>query len=228
MEFGTVVFRTLFAYFFLLVILRLMGKREIGQLSVLDFVVSIMIAELAVMSIEDVNVPIRDGVTPIIVLSSVQILMAYLSLKSPRIRRLADGRPSFLIRNGEINEKEMKRQRYNFDDLLMQVRQKDIKNISDVEFAILEANGQLSVFAKEDEENKEGDDDKEDKKQEVSSYPLTLIVDGEIQEGALNEAQKDELWLRRELRKASIESIKTVSYCVLRTDGTMYIDLKND
>ncbi|SDH57175.1 Uncharacterized membrane protein YcaP, DUF421 family [Alteribacillus persepolensis] len=217
MEVTTVLLRTLLVYLFLLVILRVMGKREIKELSVLDFVVSIMIAELAVTSIENVSIPVLESFAPITALAVIQILLAYLSLKSPKLRHIIDGKPTVLISNGKIDEKEMKKQRYNFDDLLMQIREKDVKDISDVEFAILEPSGDLSVFEKESNE-----EDQE------YSYPVPLIIDGVVQNEQLQRVGKDELWLRRELRKAGIESTKAVSYCVMQENGILYIDMKDE
>lgn len=216
MDFSILIVRTIVVYFYLLITLRLMGKREIGELSVLDFVVAIMFAELAVISIEDIRKPLSVTFVPIFVLLIIQIMLAYLSLKFSRLRELLDGKPSFLIKNGKINEKEMKKQRYNFDDLLMQIRDKNIKDVSEVEFAILEPSGELSVFPKE--------------KNQASSapFPHPLILDGEIKHDHIKEVGKDELWLRRELRKAGITNIKQVSYCVLRENGVLFIDLKDD
>ncbi|MGY4690454.1 DUF421 domain-containing protein [Salibacterium sp. K-3] len=215
MEWWTMVFRTIVVYFFLLIVLRMMGKREIGELSVLDFVVAIMIAELAVVSIEDTDISYVKAFSPIIVLSFLQIALAWWSLKSDRMRHILDGRPTVLIRDGSIDEKAMKKQRYNFDDLLMQIRQKDVKDVSDVEFAILEPSGELSVFEKDDEA-------------EEMSYPLPFIIDGHIQWDHLEKAGKDEMWLRRELRKTGIDYVKDVSYCALQQNGVLYIDEKND
>src|SRR5690625_1290972 len=152
MEFGTIIVRTVVVYFYLLMTLRLMGKREIGELSVLDFVVAIMFAEFAVISIEDLSKPLSVTFIPIFVLLIIQVLLAFLSLKFPRFREFIDGKPSFLIKHGKINEKEMKKQRYNSDDLLMQIRDKNIKDVADVEFAILEPTGELSVFPKKEKD----------------------------------------------------------------------------
>ena len=218
MDLLTISLRTVIVYFFLLLTLRLMGKREIGDISVLDFVVSIMFAELAVISIEDPDNPMVVTFIPILLLLIIQVSLAFLSLKSRRIRFLLDGKPTILVRDGKIDEKEMKKQRYNFDDLLMQIRQNSIKDVSDVEFAILEPSGDLSVFEKQQEEE-EG---------ESLSYPLPLIIDGELIVDHLQDAKKDELWLRRELRKAGIVSIKQVSYCALQEDGVLYVDIKDE
>lgn len=143
MDYATIILRTIFIYFIILFVLRFMGKREIGQLSLLDFVVSIMIAELAVISIENIQVPMLHTILPIVILSIIQLVLAVFSLKSERIRKLVDGKPSVLINGGKIDEEEMRKQRYNFDDLLIQLRQQKVSKLSDVEFAILEPSGKL-------------------------------------------------------------------------------------
>ncbi len=145
----TMLFRSLFIYLFVLLIMRLMGKREIGKLSVFDLVVSIMIADFAVISIENTKMPFVNGLLPIVVMMAAQILFSWLSLKSSTIRNIVDGRPTYIIKNGKINEDEMKKHRYNMDDLLLQLREHKIANVDDVEFAILETTGKLTVFPKE-------------------------------------------------------------------------------
>jgi len=193
-----------------------MGKREIGQLSVLDFVVSIMIAELAVISIEDTRVPMLQTIVPIVLLSLIQIIFAYISLKSEKMRKLVDGKPSILINQGKIDEGEMRKQRYNFDDLLIQLRQNKISKVSDVEFAILEPSGKLSVIEK----------DKEDETK--SQLPLPLILDGKIQEDHLRKINQTPLWLRQELRKLGYRDVKKISYCAYHDNQTFYVDIKDE
>ncbi len=149
MEYVTIILRTLLLYGVILFIFRVMGKREIGELSILDLVVFIMIGEMAVIAIEQPKDSIFHTIVPMIVLTIAQIAFAYFSLKSEMFRRLVDGSPTIIINNGKIDEKAMRKQRYNFDDLLIQLREKNIKNIADVEFAILEPSGKLSVFEKE-------------------------------------------------------------------------------
>ncbi len=195
-----------------------MGKREIGQLSVLDFVISIMIAELAVMSIEDPSTPMISTFIPISVLVIIQLIMALISLKSEKIREIVDGKPTVLIEKGKIDEYEMKKQRYNFDDLLVQLRENNISSVSDVEFAILEPTGKLSVIKKD--QNEEGYPD--------SHLPLPLILDGKIQGEHLERIDKTEFWLRQELRKVGQRSIKDISFCSLHKNGNFFIDLKNE
>lgn len=192
-----------------------MGKREIGELSILDLVVFIMIAEIGVVAIEDIKSPLFTTLLPMFVLFFIQIIMAIISLKSKKFRDLIDGSPTMIIKNGKIDEKAMKRQRYNFDDLLLQLREKDIRNIADVEFAILETSGKLSVFEK--------DKDKEHKK---SSITIPLIIDGVIQEKNLTKLGKTNFWLRHELKKRGHHQIKHISFCSYQNEK-FYIDYKN-
>lgn len=152
MELWTLVLRTVLMYVVVFVVLRLMGKREIGKLSVFDVVISIMIAEIAVFVIEDGKKPLWQGLVPIIVLIIIQISVAYIALKSQWIRRVFDGKPSIIIKNGQLDRTEMGRQRYNLDDLMQQLREQGVDNMGDVHYAILEANGKLTVFLKEDSE----------------------------------------------------------------------------
>ncbi|KYC91854.1 MULTISPECIES: DUF421 domain-containing protein [Heyndrickxia] len=207
-----IFFRTLLMYVAILVIFRLMGKREIGELNVLDLVVFIMIGEMAVVAIENHSEPVVNTLLPMVVLLGIQIALALFSLRSNRIRKLIDGKPSILINKGKIDEKEMRKQRYNFDDLLMQLRSKDIDNIADVEFAILETSGQLSVVKKSKNKNK------------PASYTEPLIVGGKIQQNNLKKSNKTEAWLRSELQKRGYGDISRISFCSYQ-DGEFYIDL---
>ncbi|HIU11221.1 MAG TPA: DUF421 domain-containing protein, partial [Candidatus Onthocola stercorigallinarum] len=194
MELFTVLFRTLFFYFFVLIAYRIMGKREIGQLGVIDLIVSILIAELVAISIEETENPIYLTIIPIAVLVILEVLFAYISIKSRKFRTLFDGKPSLIICNGKINYKEMVKQRYSLDDLLVSLRQQGIKELDNVEYAFLEPNGELSVF-------------KYNLFKLKSSYPMPLILDGSIQKGALKHIHKTEAWLKSELRKQAYKYI---------------------
>ncbi len=209
-DFLVIIVRTIILYGVILVVFRLMGKREIGELSVLDLVVFIMMGEMAVIGIEQHKDPILHTIIPIVVLLLIQAGMAYISLKSRKFRSLVDGKASIIIEKGKINEKEMKKHRYNFDDLLMQLRQKDVNNIADVEFAILETSGALSVF-KKDNNKKDG------------SVTIPFIIDGVIQLDGLKESNKSEQWLRRELEARGHKEIENISFCSFQ-DGTFYVD----
>jgi len=144
----TIALRTVIIYFLVLFFLRLMGKREIGKLSVFDLVISIMIAEIAVLVLEDPKKPMAHGLLPMALLVCIQIVVAYITLKSEKLRRWMDGRPSVIIENGKLNRNEMRKQRYTLDDLMLQLRENRITNPNDVEFAVLETTGKLSVKEK--------------------------------------------------------------------------------
>ncbi|MDU0076468.1 MULTISPECIES: DUF421 domain-containing protein [Bacillus] len=208
-----ITFRTIVLYFIILVIFRLMGKREIGELSILDLVVSIMIAEIAVLAIENVKDKLLHTIVPIVVLMIIQVSLAFISLKSQKIRQLLDGKPTIIIKQGKIDERAMRSQRYNFDDLLMQLRENNIDRISDVSYAILESSGKLSIVKKKT--NK-------DKQMETS-----LIVDGVIQNEHLDRIGKDKHWLEKSLAKRGYRDLSVISFCTF-TDGAFFIDLKDE
>lgn len=210
--------RTILLYFIILVVFRLMGKREIGELSLLDLIVSMMIAEMAVIAIEQTNDPILHSVIPMVLLMVIQYSLALLSLKSKKIREIIDGRPTVIINKGKIDEHAMKQQRYNLDDLMMQLREKNVKNLADVEFAILESSGELSVLAKSP-----------DQQSELTDYTidLPLILDGEIQEEHVDQINKTEFWLRSELKKLGHSDIKNISYCSYH-HGKLHVDIKDE
>lgn len=195
MEFLIIIIKTFFIYLLVAFIFRMMGKREVGQLGTFDLVVFILIAELVAMAIEH-KTHFLFNLIPVIVLVVLQILISKISLKSIKFRRFIDGKPVVIIKNGVIDFKNMVEQRYTLDDLLLQLREKDIRSIDEVEYAILEINGKLSVFKK---------DDKKDKK----TYPLPIILDGEIQFDNLYNIGKSKRWLLNALidKKIKVDEI---------------------
>ena len=211
MEYINICIRTTLFYFFILLIYRIMGKREVGQLGIIDLIVSILIAELAVLSIEELDKSIFISIVPILTLTLLQTVLAYFSLKKPKFRILLDGNPSLIIKNGKVNFKEMTKQKYNLDDLLVQLREKGFKSIEEIEYAILENNGTLSVFAYEEEKD--------------NYLPLPLILDNKIQEDTLKHLHKDSKWVLGLLNKRNI-NIEDVFYAFYK-DKNVFI-IKND
>ncbi len=191
MEYMTVLYRTLLFYILITVLYRFMGKREIGQLGMVDLIVSILIAELAAMSIDNRDESVYLSIVPIVLLVVVQMTMSFLSLKFSKVRDCFDGTPSVMINRGVINFKEMVRQRYNIDDLLTQLREQHVKSIEEVDYAVLETSGKLSVFKKK--EGKFGD------------YPLPLVLDGEIQEDTVKQIKKDSKWIKKTLESEGVK-----------------------
>lgn len=208
-EYTQIIIRTLILYALILVIFRMMGKREIGNLSILDLVVFIMIAEMAVIAIEDTNDPLLHTIVPMVLLMFIQIGLAFLSLKNKKFRDMVDGHPSVIINRGKIDRNEMKKHRYNYDDLIMQLREKNVRNIADVEFAILETSGKLSVF--EREKNKDGE------------ITIPLILEGNIQLENLKKINQTEDWLVGNLEKRGYYSIKEIAFCSFQK-GQFYIN----
>ena len=213
MQIFTVLFRTIFFYFFVLISYRIMGKREIGQLGVIDLIVSILIAELVAISIEEYKQPMAYTIIPIFCLVALEVLFAFISIKSRKFRTLFDGKPSLIIVNGKINYKEMVKQRYSLDDLLVSLRQKEIRDLSIVEYAFLEPNGQLSVF-------------KYNLFKLKSPYPQGLILDGELQYKVLKYIRKTPEWINNELLKNNL-TIKDVFYAFYK-NKKIYIIKKED
>ncbi|KGX93507.1 membrane protein [Pontibacillus halophilus JSM 076056 = DSM 19796] len=210
-----VIFRTFLNYVIIVIIFRLMGKREIGELSIIDLVVFIMLAEIAVFSIEDPDETIVHAVVPMIILLIIQRTSALLSLKSKWFREMLEGRPSVIIRNGRIDEHEMRRQRYNYDDFMMQLREKGVQSVADVDFAVLEPSGKLSVFQNENAENN----------RERNGFILPLITDGVIQNENLHMNERDESWLRKELKKRGYEDLNKISFLTVDDQNEWYIDV---
>ena len=212
-ELGSIIYRTIFFYFFIVLLYRIMGKREIGQLGVTDLIISILMAEMVAISIENIEKSIWQTIIPLFLLGLLEIVLAYISIKSRTFRRLFDGKPSLIVCNGKVNYKEMVRQRYSMDDLLLSLRQKEVKDIQDVEYAFLEPNGKLSIF-------------KYNLFKISSSYPMPLILDGEINKKTLEFLRKDKVWLAFELQKKGLK-IEDVFYAFY-THQKIYLILKDE
>lgn len=216
------VFQILVLYILVMVSLRLMGKREIGQLSVFDFVVSVMIAELSTLPMEDLHVPMARSFVAIGALVMLQIVVAFVSLKSHRFRHLMEGEPSVLIEHGKIKDREMKRTRYSMHDLMMQMREKGVANVGDVELAVLETSGKLSVFPRPEARPVTPGDlglrARED------GLPLPLIVDGQAIGKTLNILHQDESWLAQEIERLGYGRVSDVFFAVIDTSGQVRVD----
>lgn len=193
----TIIFRTIFFYLIVVISYKIMGKREVGELGVFDFIISMLISQLIAISIENYKDPIWFVLVPACILVLFQILFAKLSLKSNKFRDILDGKESIIISNGKLNFNEMTHQKYNLNDLLLQLRDKGVRSIEEVDYAILETNGKLSVFKKNDENN--------------NIFPLPLILDGVIEENNLKYINKSRKWLKSVIKSKNI-SIENIFY----------------
>lgn len=204
-----IAFRMIFLYFVILIIFKLMGKREVGELSVMDLVIFVLIADVASFAVDEPKRNLFESILPMIILLIIQVTISFISLKSKKIRDKIDGDPTTIIRDGVLFEDEMKKQRYNLDDLFQQLREQKIGSIQKVAYAFLEPSGNLSIFMKD-------------------SLPpiLPLIVDGEVQKRHLQLIEKDEQWLLEELEKLGCSETNQIFYCCFE-DGEVHVQLKS-
>ena len=207
-DFLIIGFRTILLYFMVLFVFRLMGKREVGELSILDFAVYVLIAEVASLAIDNLEQPLMIGIVPIVLLFIIQYLNALFILKNKKMRDTIEGDPTIIIRDGVIVEAEMRKQRYNLDDLFQQLRENQIGSIQSVDYAFLEPSGKLSIFLKDQE-----------------PFVLPLIIDGYIDKKHLKLIGKSETWLENELRAQRIYNVKDVFYACYENDQ-LYVQLK--
>lgn len=219
------IIRTLILFTVVVVGLRLMGKKQIGQLQPYQLVIVIMLSALAAIPMENSGVPLLSGLFPIITLLLAEVVLSYLSLKSERARGIICGTPSVLIENGKIVEQELSRIRYNINDLLEQLRAKDMPNIADVEFAILETSGQLSIIPKSQKRPLVPADLKVETAYE--GIPVTLVIDGRVFQQNLQKMNLSIEWLKLELKKFGVINFKEVLFASLDTEGKLFYQLKN-
>ena len=191
-----------------IVILKIMGKRELGQLNSFDIVIFFVISELFSLSIEEPHDDIMKVLIPIIVICLMQVISSYIVLKSNKVRKLIEENPTIVINDGDVDIKIMKKLRYNIDDLMEQLRINGIDSVINVKFAILESNGTLSVIEK-DKDN--------------SKVPFSLIKDGIIDEKVLEILNKDRNWLIKELNKKGYKDEKEIFMCFFSVDESLFI-----
>lgn len=219
-----VMLRTFILYALVVLVLRALGKRQIAQLQPFELVVIIMISELAAVPSEDVGIPLLSGIIPILILFLSGTALSYLSLKSEKARAIICGKPVILIEKGKILESELQKMRYNINDLLEQLRIKNTPNISDVEYAILETNGELSVIPKSQKRPAIPEDFQISTKYE--GLPLALIMDGKVHTENMKKANVNPQWLQEEMKKQQLTSFDQVLLASLDTAGTLFLQGK--
>lgn len=215
--------RTAILYGLVFLIIRLTGKRQVSDLQPFDLIVTLLIADLASEPAADTGIPLLYGVVPIVALFLVQRVVAYLALKSERARTLICGTPLILIKNGLLQTEAMRGARYTVNDLLEQLRSKDIFDLADVSYAILETNGSLSVLLKGDKQQPTyaalslppG----------VDMPPFVLVLDGKLHPQALRQAGYAEKWLRAQLARLGDEKPEAYLF-VLLSQSTLYVQTR--
>jgi uncharacterized membrane protein YcaP (DUF421 family) len=217
--------RTVILYTIIVIAMRIMGKRQIGEMQPFELVIAILIADLAAVPMQNAGIPLLNGITPIFTLILAQLTLSYLTLKSEKVRSIVCGTPRILIENGKILEKEMRISRCNLNDLLEQLRLNNISNVNDVEFAILETCGQISVIPKSQKRALTPEDLSLTTPYE--GLPVTLVMDGKVNYKNLKKTNLDAYWLKNYFREIGVKDIKSVFIASLDSNGKIFYQLKD-
>lgn len=211
---ATVFIRTIIIYLVFLLTFRIMGKRQVGELQISELVITFMLSELAVNPIQDMSIPILYAIIPLIVLISFEVILSFLITKSPGVKKLLVGNPSFIIKKGRLDQRELSKLRMGLSELIGELRLKDVKDISDVDYAILEENGKLSVFQKPSA-----------KENDSGGIGHAIIIDGCINESNLKQINKTNEWLVKYLKKKGL-MLKSIFLMTCDDSGTTNIIIK--
>lgn len=206
--------RTIILYLILILVIRLMGKRQIGEMEASEFVVTMLVANLAAIPMQDGGIPLFSGLVPILTVLGVELVLSTLSLRSVRLRKLLCGKPVILIENGRILQENLRRTRVTLDELTGHLREKDVLDLRAVQYAILETNGNLSVFPYPAEKPASAKDAGIQARRQY--LPLTIVSDGQLLKDNLAKAGKDEAWVEKVLRSHNADIAAT---WLLTVDG---------
>ncbi len=220
-----ILVRTIIIYVLVLFVMRFMGKREIGQMQPFELVIAIMIADLAAAPMAEIGVPILYGVIPIFGLLFIHVIISVLNLKSIKIREIICGKPRILIYRGKIDEKALIQENFTINELQERLRVNNINNLGDVEFAILETSGQISVVLKPEKRALKPEDFNLNVSYEGIAYDL--VIDGKIMNENLEKLGKDYNWLEREVGKFNIKPEEAL-IVVLNGDQTIFCQKKEE
>lgn len=218
--------RAAILYLFIVVIMRLMGKKQIGELQPTELVVALVIADLSAVPMENLNVPILYGIIPVLTLFIIGEFFSFIALKSDKARGIIYGKPSILIEHGKILESELRKQRFNINDLLEQLRIGGYPSLADVEYAILETTGDLSIIPKSTKRPVNTGDLNLGVHQE--RLPITAIIDGRILTYNLHLKNLDEKWLQNQLSANKIASAHDVFFAFITDNNEFKFQLKNN
>ena len=200
--------RTIIIYILVLFVMRFMGKREIGQMQPFELVIAMMIADLAATPMAEIGNPILYGIIPILGLLMMHVIISVINLKSIKMREIICGKPRILIYRGKIDEKAMIKENFTINELQERLRGDNIFNLSDVEYAILETNGEVTVIQKPEKRNLMPED--LNIIPEYEGIPYDLVVDGKIMEDNLKAIGKDKIWLEKQLKKFDVTPDNTL------------------
>ena len=221
-----VIVRTLIIYFSLLVTMRLLGKRQLGEMELSEFVLAALIADLAAHPLQDIGIPIINGLVPIITLFCCEVLIAGAAMKNIRLRSLLFGKPSLLIIRGRISQREMRKNRFTSDELYEELRTQGCMDISKIEYAILETDGQLNVILYPAERPVTASLLKLDAGE--GGYPAIIVSDGHILEANLRHMGRDLNWLNKQLRERGHSDASSIFLMTVNDSGQVYFAPKEE
>lgn len=223
-----VLIRTIFLYSLVVLVMRLMGKRQIGQLQPYELAITIMLSDLACLPMQDTKLPLILGIIPIVTLLAIETTLSEIQLKSNVARKIIDGCPCTVIENGKINIKVLKKQRINLDDLMESLRLAGYLNIGDIQLAIIENNGQLSIIPNDKNTPVTKQDLDLDNEKNNQQIPSILIVEGKINYHCIKKLNKDEAWLNSYLKNHGIKDIKKIYIALIDSNGKFYSETFNE
>ncbi len=218
--------RAAILYIFIVIIIRVMGKKQIGEMQPTELVLALVIADLSAVPMESLNTPILYGIIPILTLFIIEETLSYIALKSDKARGIIYGKPSIIIEHGRILEVELKKLNFNINDLLEQLRLNGFTSVDDVEFAILETNGKLSTVPKAAKRTITTSDMKIDVADE--ELPVTAVIDGRILSSNLQLIGLNDAWLEKELAEKGVHNYKKVLIAYILKDRKLIFQLKNN
>lgn len=220
------ILRTLFLYLVVVVTMRLMGKRQIGQLQPFEFAIAVMISELAALPLTEDDKKVHHALIPIGVLLACQLLISFLSIKGVRIREVVCGKPTLLIRDGKMLENNMRKEMYTINDLLEQLRFQSIPSVKDVEYAILETNGQLSVMLKSTKRPATPEDLNIMPPRE--NFNHDIIIDGKLIGRTLQRLHLERAWIDEKLKEYGINDYTHVFYASIDSKQEFFVQKKGE
>lgn len=221
----TGLIRTIILYIFIIIGIRLMGKRQVGELEPSELVLSLIIADLASVPMQDYGIPLLTGILPILALLAMTMILSVLTMKSVRFRALMCGRPSIVIRDGLVDQREMARNRLTIDELLEELRAKGYTDPATVKYAILETNGQLSVLPYANQ--KPPTAQQLQVSAEESGLPLVVISDGRLLEHNLRALGRDRKWLDQRLEERGCSGLEAVFLLLVDQTDSIYLARKD-
>lgn len=221
---AVITVRTIIVFLCILAAMRLMGKRQLGQLELSELVVAVLISDMAALPLQDIGIPLLYGLVPVIILFSCEVLISWFSLKSPRFRRLCFGKPSILMRDGKILSRAMQENRFSLDELCEELRGQGVTDLSTVKYAVLETDGTLNVLLRAD--CQPATPAQLGIQAEERGLPVTLISDGQVERPNLRRAGRDMNWLKKELTARGCHSPKEVYFMNIDALGGVYFQRK--